>query len=79
MEKRALSIPEFASLYGLNEATVRVNVSRDKTGKKLPKVMRIGRSIRFTLEAIKEWGGRNDGKLKHKQTARKKRPVGGAI
>ncbi len=55
MEKRALSIPEFASLYGLNEATVRVNVTRDKTGKKLPKVMRIGRTIRFTLEAIKEW------------------------
>ena len=55
MEKRALSIPEFASLYGRNEATVRVNVTRDKTGKKLPKVMRIGRTIRFTLEAIKEW------------------------
>jgi len=53
MDKQAYSIPEFAELYGLNEATVRVNVTRSP--ETLPKVMRIGRSIRFTLEAIKEW------------------------
>ena len=53
MDKQAYSIAEFAELYGLNEATVRVNVTRSP--ETLPKVMRIGRTIRFTKEAIKVW------------------------
>lgn len=50
---RALTIPEFARLYGLNPKTVQIDVTRSPS--KLPKVLRIGRNIRFTFEAIKEW------------------------
>lgn len=50
---RALTIPEFARLYGLNPKTVQVDVTRSPG--KLPKVLRIGRSIRFTLTAIADW------------------------
>tara|TARA_R110000772_G_scaffold268718_1_gene397928 strand:+ start:13580 stop:13762 length:183 start_codon:yes stop_codon:yes gene_type:complete len=53
MQKHVLTIPEFSQMYGLNEATVRVDVTR--APEKLPAILRIGRSIRFTLEAIKEW------------------------
>lgn len=53
LEKRAISIPEFANLYGLNPKTVQVDVTRSP--EKLPKVTRIGRTIRFSLKAIEEW------------------------
>jgi predicted DNA-binding transcriptional regulator AlpA len=53
MEKQVLTLPEFVKMYSLNEDTIRGYVSRSPT--KLPKILRIGRSIRFTLEAIKEW------------------------
>jgi len=53
LEKRAITIPEFASLYGLNPKTVQVDVTRSPH--KLPRVTRIGRTIRFTLRAIEEW------------------------
>jgi predicted DNA-binding transcriptional regulator AlpA len=52
-EVRAISIPEFASLYGLNIKTVQVGVTR--APENFPKVTRIGRSIRFTMKAIEAW------------------------
>jgi len=57
MQKHVMTIPEFSQMYGLNEATVRVDVTR--APEKLPTVLRIGRSIRFTIEAIKHWEIKN--------------------
>tara|TARA_R110000744_G_scaffold299518_5_gene408900 strand:+ start:419 stop:598 length:180 start_codon:yes stop_codon:yes gene_type:complete len=53
MKKLAYTIAEFAEMYSQNEATVRVNVSRKP--KLVPKVMRVGRAVYFTAEAIKTW------------------------
>lgn len=51
--KKALTIEEFASAYSLNPATVRTNVTRSPSS--LPKVFRIGRSVRFLLTEIEKW------------------------
>ncbi|HCG6983261.1 TPA: helix-turn-helix domain-containing protein [Vibrio parahaemolyticus] len=51
--KQALTIEEFAAAYSLNPATVRTNVTRKPDS--LPKVLRIGRSVRFLLSEIKKW------------------------
>ncbi|MGY0617135.1 helix-turn-helix domain-containing protein [Vibrio sp. FJH11] len=51
--KKALTIEEFAAAYSLNPATVRTNVTRKPDS--LPKVFRIGRSIRFLLSEINKW------------------------
>lgn len=53
MKKLAYTIAEFAEMYSQNETTVRVNVSRKP--KLVPKVMRVGRAIYFTADAIKAW------------------------
>ena len=53
MNKRALTINEFSAVYGLNPATVQTNVSRNPES--LPKVVRIGRSVRFLLSDIEKW------------------------
>tara|TARA_R110001592_G_scaffold204892_2_gene455197 strand:- start:3974 stop:4153 length:180 start_codon:yes stop_codon:yes gene_type:complete len=53
MKKLAYNIAEFAEMYSQNEQTVRVNVSRNPD--LVPKVMRVGRAIFFTAEAIKAW------------------------
>lgn len=51
--KNALTIEEFAEAYSLNPATVRTNVTRKPDC--LPKVLRIGRSVRFLVSEIKKW------------------------
>jgi len=53
MQKRAYNIAEYAAMYSLNEQTVRVNVSRRPD--LLPRVLRVGRSVFFTADAIKAW------------------------
>jgi predicted DNA-binding transcriptional regulator AlpA len=53
MEKKAFNIEELAQMYGLNPATVRTNVSRAPST--LPRVTRIGRSIRFLKADIEAW------------------------
>ncbi|MEY8198797.1 MAG: hypothetical protein RPS47_06110 [Colwellia sp.] len=53
MNKRAFTINEFSAAYGLNPATVQTNVSRNPES--LPKVVRIGRSVRFLLTDIEKW------------------------
>jgi len=53
IEKRAYNIAEYAAMYGLNEQTVRVNVSRNSD--LVPRVMRVGRSVFFTAKAIVAW------------------------
>ena len=53
MEKRAYNIAEYAAMYSLNEQTVRVNVTRKP--ELVPKVMRVGRAVFFTADAIKAW------------------------
>lgn len=53
MEKRAYKIAEFCKMFSLNEQTVRVNVSRRP--ELLPRVLRVGRSVFFTADAIKKW------------------------
>lgn len=51
--KHALTIEEFAAMYGLNPATVRTNVTRKPDS--LPAVMRIGRSVRFLRSEVEQW------------------------
>jgi len=53
LDKRGLTISQFAHMYSLNPKTVQVDVTR--APEKLPKITRYGRSIRFTLKAIDEW------------------------
>jgi hypothetical protein len=53
IEKRAYNIADYAAMFGLNEKTVRVNVSRNPD--LVPRVMRVGRSIFFTAKAIEDW------------------------
>lgn len=53
MEKRAYKIDEFSKMFSLNEKTVRVNVTRKP--ELVPKVMRVGRAVFFTADAIKAW------------------------
>ncbi len=53
MVKRAYNIADFSAMYSLNEQTVRVNVSRRP--ELVPKPYRVGRSVFFTVEAIKAW------------------------
>ena len=57
MGKHVLTIPEFTKMYNLNEATVRVDVTR--APENLPTLLRVGRLIRFTVEAIKQWEDKN--------------------
>ncbi|MBF4232442.1 helix-turn-helix domain-containing protein, partial [Vibrio anguillarum] len=47
------TIEEFATEYSLNAATVRTNVTRKPDS--LPKVLRIGRSVRFLRTEIEKW------------------------
>lgn len=51
--KYALTVEEFAEEYSLNPATVRTNVTRNPAS--LPKVLRIGRSVRFLRTEIEKW------------------------
>ncbi|MEZ8501965.1 helix-turn-helix domain-containing protein [Vibrio splendidus] len=51
--KNALTVEEFAVAYSLNPATVRTNVTRQPDS--LPKVLRIGRSVRFLKSEIAKW------------------------
>lgn len=51
--KNALTIEEFATEYNLNPSTVRTNVTRNPES--LPKVLRIGRSVRFLRTEIDKW------------------------
>ncbi|EGQ8549559.1 helix-turn-helix domain-containing protein [Vibrio fluvialis] len=51
--KNALTVEEFAEAYSLNPATVRTNVTRKPDS--LPKVLRIGRSVRFLRTEIEKW------------------------
>ena len=51
--KYALTVEEFAEEYSLNSATVRTNVTRKPDS--LPKVLRIGRSVRFLRTEIEKW------------------------
>lgn len=51
--KNALTVEEFAAAYSLNPATVRTNVTRKPDS--LPKVLRIGRSVRFLISEIEKW------------------------
>mgnify|MGYP000058926500 FL=1 len=51
--KHVLTIEEFAAEYSLNTATVRTNVTRKPDS--LPKVLRIGRSVRFLRSEIEKW------------------------
>jgi predicted DNA-binding transcriptional regulator AlpA len=53
MTSVALTIEEFSKLYSLNVATVRTNITRNPDA--LPRVMRIGKMIRFRLTDIKQW------------------------
>lgn len=51
--KYALTVEEFAAEYSLNPSTVRTNVTRKPDS--LPKVLRIGRSVRFLHTEIERW------------------------
>lgn len=51
--KNALTVEEFAEAYSLNPTTVRTNVTRKPDS--LPKVLRIGRSVRFLRSEIEKW------------------------
>jgi len=51
--KSALTIEEFAAEYSINPSTVRTNVTRNPHS--LPKVLRIGRSVRFLRTEIEIW------------------------
>jgi predicted DNA-binding transcriptional regulator AlpA len=51
--KYALTVEEFAAEYSLNPSTVRTNVTRKPDS--LPKVLRIGRSVRFLRPEIERW------------------------
>ena len=53
MKKLAYTIAEFAEMYSQNVQTVRVNVSRNPD--LVPKVMRVGRAVYCTADAIKAW------------------------
>ncbi|MGK0270967.1 MAG: putative DNA-binding transcriptional regulator AlpA [Cocleimonas sp.] len=51
--KSALTIEEFSAEYSINPSTVRTNVTRNPDS--LPKVLRIGRSVRFLRTEIEIW------------------------
>jgi len=53
VNKKAVNIDEFSEMFSLNPATVKTNVTRKPES--LPKVTRIGRSIRFLIADIEAW------------------------